>query len=149
MYRGTGTWRIVAGAAALTLLAGACGDDDDADVADATTTTEAADDATTTTAADTETAGGGEVNPEFADYCAIAVELDAQEEFPSAEQLEQIRAAAPDEISDEINTAVDAFLAAIEADGTAEAAFDDPAVQQAFQVIEPFEEQNCGIDHGD
>jgi hypothetical protein len=91
--------------------------------------------------------GDGEeaaVNPEFEDYCAIARELDEQEGFPDAEQLEAIRSAAPDEISDEINTVVEAFLAGIEA-GDPAAPFDDPTVEEAFGPIEAFEAANCGI----
>jgi hypothetical protein len=90
---------------------------------------------------------GAAVNPEFEDYCAIARELDEQEGFPTADQLEEIRSAAPDEISDEISTVADAFLAGIEA-GDPAAAFNDPAVEEAFGPIEAFETENCGL-HGD
>ena len=131
-------------AATAVFLFTACGDDDDAaDTDDTTTTTEAeADEETTTTAADDGEATDG-VNPEFADYCAAVAELDQQEEFASAEQLEEVRELAPEEIADEINTAVDILLAGIEA-GNPEAAFDDPALQEAFGPIEAFEAENCG-----
>ena len=133
-------------AAGAALLLTACGDDDDAAI-EATTTTEAEEEATTTTVA--AEAGDDEVNPEFAEYCGLVAELDQQEEFASPEQLEAIRAAAPEEISAEIDTAVDIFLAAIEADGSAEAAFDDPALVEAFGPIEAFEAENCGAGDDD
>lgn len=86
----------------------------------------------------------GAVNPEFEEYCGIARELDEQEDFPSAEQLEAIRDAAPEEIGDEIDLVVEAFLAGIEA-GDPAAAFDDPEVAAAFEPIEAFDAENCGI----
>jgi predicted Zn-dependent protease with MMP-like domain len=125
-------------AAAAALLLTACGDDDDT-AADTTTTEAEAEGETTTTAATEE----GGVNPEFTEYCAAVAELDQQEEFASAEQFERVREVAPDEIRDEINTAIDIIVAAIES-GDPEAAFDDPALQEAFGPIEAFETENCG-----
>ena len=127
-------------AAAAALLFAACGDDDDT-ASDATTTTEAEDESTTTTA-DEDGDTGGDVTPEFAEYCAAVAELDQTEEFVP-EQFEAVRDAAPDEIREEINVVVDIFLRAIES-GTPEAAFTDPALEEAFGPIEAFEAEHCG-----
>ena len=124
-------WTIaVSAAVALGLIAAGCGDDDDADD---TTTTEAE-------------AAGDDIDPEFADYCALAIELDEQPNFASSEQLEEIRDLAPDEIADEINLVVDKFLAAGDDPG---AVFDDPEVGAAFEPIEAFEAEHCGIEQDD
>jgi predicted Zn-dependent protease with MMP-like domain len=133
--------RTFATAGTALLLFTACGDDDDT-ADDTTTTTEAeAEEETTTTAAE---AGDG-VNPEFAEYCAAVEELDQAEEFGTVEQFEAIRAVAPDEIRDELNTAIDIIVAGIES-GNPEAVFDDPALQEAFGPIEAFEAENCGTE---
>ena len=94
---------------------------------------------------DGEEASDFEIAPEDEEYCAIATELDEQEDFPSPEQLETIRAAAPEEISDDINTVVEAFLANPD---DPFAAFEDPEVEAAFEPIEAFEAEHCGL-HGD
>ena len=125
-------------------LLGACGDDDEA--AEDTTTTEAEAEATTTTAAEDGDDDG--VTPEFADYCAAVAELDSQEEFATAEQLEAVRAVAPEEIAAELNTVIDIIIAGIER-GDPEAAFDDPALQGAFGPIEAFEAEHCGDGGGE
>ncbi len=87
--------------------------------------------------------GDGEqaVNPEFAEYCERVAELDEQDGPPTTEQLEGIRAVAPDEIAEEIGVVADAFAAA---DGDMGKAFSDPAVEEAFGPIEEFEAENCG-----
>ena len=122
--------KVVAGAAALALVFAACGDDDDTDEA-TTDTTEAA-----------EAADGG-----TDEYCAISTEVNEQEEFPSEEQLEELRAAAPEEIADSVDVVVDAFLAAGD---DPFAAFEAPGVDEAFsEVIEPFDAEHCGIDDDD
>jgi hypothetical protein len=104
---------------ALAMVGTACGDDDDAASGD-----------------DTEA------------FCDIARELDAQEDFPSVEQLNEYRDAAPEEIREEANLVADAFIEATEA-GDVFAAFEDPAVEEAFGTIEPFETEECGIEHED
>ena len=83
---------------------------------------------------------GGDVEA----YCDLARELDAQEDFPTAEQLEALRDAAPDEIEENIDTVVEAFLAGIE-EGDPAAAFGDPEVEEAFGPIEEFEASECGL----
>ncbi len=85
------------------------------------------------------------IDPALSDYCGIAQEINDQEDFPSAEQLEEIRELAPEEIADEISTVVDAFLAAGD---DPFAAFEDPAVEAAFGPIEAFDAENCGIESG-
>jgi uncharacterized cupredoxin-like copper-binding protein len=114
-------WKVVGAVAALAVLAAGCGDDDD----------EAAD-----------TGGGGDTE----EFCDIARELDEQEDFPSVEQLEEYRDSAPEEIREEAETVTAAFIEATEA-GDVFAAFEDPAVEEAFGVIEPFETEECGIEH--
>jgi hypothetical protein len=88
--------------------------------------------------------GSGEVNPEFAEYCAAVAEIDQQEDFPSIDQLEELRTLAPAEISAEINTVADIMIAAIESGAGVESTFDDPAVGDAFESIDAFESENCG-----
>jgi len=118
-----------AAACALAVLATACGSDDDE--------TEAAsgDEATTTTAAEGEPAGG-----EFDEYCAATAELDSQDGAPTAEQMENIKTLAPDEIRSEVEVVADAF---IEADGDFGKVFGDPAVEEKLGVIETWEGENC------
>jgi len=118
-------WKLMAGLTVLAVVGAGCGDDDDADTSSDDT-------------ADEEASG------EFEDYCTVARELDEQEDFPSIEQLEELRDTAPDEISEEIETVVDAFAAAGD---DFFAAFEEPGVEEAFGVIEPFEVENCGIEH--
>ena len=120
----------VAAAVALGLVAAGCGDDDDADEATTTTATEAA----------------GDIDPEFADYCELAIELDEQEDFPSPEQLEALRDEAPEEISEELDFVVDTFLAAGD---DMFAAFEAPGMEEAFEPIEAFEAEHCGIEGED
>ena len=124
MKRHGTTWRWAVGAAALALLATACGDDE----ADATDTTEEA-------AASTD------------EYCALAEEVSSQESFPTVEQLEELQSLAPEEIQDEAAIVVPAFSEAVEA-GDPFAAFEDPEVDEAIGVIEEFDADTCGIDNG-
>ncbi len=61
-----------------------------------------------------------------AEYCVLATELDAQDDLPTTEQLEALRDAGPEEISEELDVVVGAFIAA---DGDFGKAFADPAVE--------------------
>lgn len=116
----TAGWKAVAGVAALAMVVAACGDDESEDAA-------------------------GDVEA----YCALAAELDEQDSFPTAEQLEALRDAAPEEIRAEIDVVVPAFLEATEA-GDPFAAFEDPVVEENIGVIEAFEEETCGLtENGD
>ncbi len=88
--------------------------------------------------------GGNEVAvpAEAQEYCEKAAELDEQEDFPGAEQLEALRAAAPPEIADQVGVVVDAFIAA---DGDVGKAFSDPTVEENLGPIEEYEAEVCGI----
>jgi uncharacterized cupredoxin-like copper-binding protein len=114
--------RAFAALCAFSLLAVACGDDDD---------TEAS---TDTTVAEGEAAGA-----DVEEYCAAVAEMEEAEGFDAA-QFERIKAAAPEEISEEIDYVADAF---IEAEGDFGAAFADPKVEEMLGPIEAFEEENC------
>ena len=120
----------VAATVALGLVAAGCGDDDDADEATTTTAGEAA----------------GDIDPEFAEYCEIAITLNEQEDFPSSEQLETLRDRAPEEIEEQVDFVVEAFLAAGD---DPFAAFEAPGVEEAFEPIEVFEAEHCGIERED
>jgi hypothetical protein len=131
-------------AAGVLLALTACGGDDD-DKGAATTTTlpaNAAGDAATNEKA-TETTGTeptGTVDPEFADYCALSIELDQQQSLPTAEQMTTILAAAPAEIADEAKTVVDAYIASGANDFTVFTKYPDQ-----MSAIEAFDEEHCGI----
>lgn len=88
--------------------------------------------------------GGDEaaIPAEAQEYCEKAAELDEQEAFPEAEQLEELRAAAPDEIAEQVDVVVDAFIAA---DGDIGKAFSDPEVEANLEPIEAYETDVCGI----
>lgn len=119
-------WKVAAGAAALALLVSACGDDDEDETS--TESTEAAEDSTE-------------------EYCALARELDSQDEFFTVEQLEQLHELAPEEIREEADLVVPIFIDAIEA-GDPFAAFEDPVVDENIEAIEQFENEVCGTDSG-
>jgi hypothetical protein len=131
-------------AAGVLLALTACGGDDDKGAATTTTAPPAAaNDPATTEHASTETTGTettGTVDPEFADYCALAIELDQQQSLPTAEQMKAILAAAPAEIADSAKTVVDAYIAAGANDFTVFTKFPDE-----MSAITAFEEQHCGI----
>ncbi len=117
--------RWTAAVAVLALVAAGCGDDDDESTGDD---------------AGQEAAAGGDVEA----YCAIAAELDSQEEFPSAEQLAALAEAAPEAIKADVEFVVERFTAAIEA-GDPASAFADPEVEEHFEPIEEFETTECGL----
>ncbi len=136
--------------AALTVLSvatlAACGDDDDGTIASsAAASTEASTEAPAGSEAPAGADAPADVAPEYADYCGLAAELDNQEAFPSDEQLEELRAAAPDEIAAEINMVADAF---IEADDPM-LVFGDPEIAAALEPIDAFEAESCGLDRGE
>ena len=124
MRRHTGFRTAAAATMALALLAAGCGDD-----------------AETSTEDTTEDASESE-------YCQLAVELDAQDDFPTVEQLEALQAAAPEEIADEIDIVVPVFVEAIEA-GTPGNAFSDERIGDAFEPIDAYEADVCEIDKGE
>lgn len=75
-------------------------------------------------------------------YCALAAELDQQDGPPTVEQVEALRAAGPDEISEELDVVVDAI---VDADGDFGKAFADPAVGENLGAIEAYEADACGL----
>lgn len=72
-------------------------------------------------------------------YCDLARELDAQEDFPSDEQLDALAEAAPDEIAEDVEFVAGKF----KEDGPD--AFSDPEVGERFGPIEEFEADECEI----
>ncbi len=106
----------------------ACGDD-----ADETTATTAATDPPTTEAA----VGDADALDAF---CAAATELVGI--TPTAEQLADYAALAPDEIAGPVQVFVDAFEAN---DGDLGAVFSDPEASSAADEIAAFEADECGI----
>lgn len=87
-----------------------------------------------------------EIAPEDEEYCAIATTVNEQDDFPSPEQLEELRSTAPEEIAEEANLVVEAFLANQD---DPFAVFEDPAIEAAFGPIEAFDEERCGITSDD
>lgn len=67
-------------------------------------------------------------------YCALAAELDAQEDMPSEEQLVEIEQAAPAEIADDVRI----ITAAVRSGD-----FEDPAAEEADQNLRAWEAENC------
>jgi hypothetical protein len=84
-------------------------------------------------------------------FCDIAAELDEGDDFPTAEQLEAYKAAAPSEIRDEATFAADALIEALESDDMADvfALFGDPEFGAAIERIEEFEAEACGFEAAD
>ena len=125
-------WRMVAaGFMAVTLLASCGGDDDDE------TTTD-------TVAEEQEQAAGGDAEA----YCEAARRLDEQESFPTAEQLDELAATAPEEIADDVAFVAERLKEGIES-GDPAAAFGDPEVEERLMPIEDFEAQECGLGGGE
>jgi hypothetical protein len=115
----------------LSLVLVSCGDDDDDDEA-STPTTEA------------EAESGGE---DHAELCALAEEMFAQEDFPSAAQIEQYMELVPEELEGAASIAGPPI---IEADGDMAKFFlaiADDDVEDAIYEIDEWERENCGIDH--
>jgi len=133
-------WKALIAVSALALMAAGCGDDEDET---ATDTTEATDDATEEEA--TEEEATEEAEGADSEYCQLAAEIDEQESFPSVEQLDEIEAAAPPEISENVSLVATAFRDAIEA-GDPGAAFADPAVEEAFGPIDQYDAEVCGLE---
>lgn len=112
---------------ALSMMLVACGDDDDDASPDTTVAV---------------TAGGD--NEEL---CALAEEMNNQEDFPTAAQIEQYTELAPEETADAVAVAGPPIIAA---DGEAAAFFlaiADDDVEAALEEINAWETENCGIEH--
>lgn len=77
-------------------------------------------------------------------YCKLAAQLDDQNGPPTQEQFEELERVAPEEIAEEVSFVVDAF----EEKGVD--AFMESEVRDRFDVIEPWEKENCpGADQDD
>ena len=78
-------------------------------------------------------------------FCRLSAESDQSESIPSDEELEEIRDAAPGEIRDDVDVAIDAFQDIEDPEDIEEvtAVFDDEEVVEAFDAIEEFEAENC------
>ncbi len=131
-------------AAALALAIAACGSDDDtadeAAEAAATTTTESS------VTSDSEPAEAGGANEA---YCELAREMDEQEAFPDAEQIEALIDEAPDEIREDVEFIGARFLEALEEGEEAVfELFSDPEFGQRLEPIEAFEIEECGLEPG-
>lgn len=147
-------------AATMLIALTACGADDD-DAAETTATagtaqptatepaaTEPTEPATTepvaTEPAATEASGTAPtatVDPEFAEYCALSLELDQQASMPTAEQLTAILAVVPDEIATEAKTFVDAYIAA--GDAVSFTIFEE--YPEELAVLDAFDAEHCGM----
>jgi hypothetical protein len=119
------TRRLIGVVAVPLLLLAACGNDDD------TAATDDGEDA----------AAEGEA----AAYCEASAALDDQEQMPTNEQFENLKAVAPEEIREDVEYVADAFIAA---DGDFGQVFADPEVNERFANIEAYEAEVCGLDRG-
>jgi hypothetical protein len=79
---------------------------------------------------------------DLAAYCTASAELDAQESFPTDEQLDEIAELAPDEISDEVDTVVEL----LKEEG--EAAYQGEEIEDLFAPIVDFDTENCTSTEG-
>ncbi len=145
--------RIFAAATLLALgpLLAACGGSDESSSA---TTTAAAGESPTTTAdgsgGSTTTAASGGGSGSSTEFCSLSDQLDSTvfssdlspgQQF-SAEQkelFEQVKAAAPDEISDSVTLILDTYAEK----GVDPAMFSDPALSSAGQELEQYISANC------
>lgn len=128
----------VAALAVVGLGLSGCGSDDDS-TTDASTTTAAA--VTTTTAA--AVPAEPVVAPELEEYCAVAKELNEQEELPSVEQVQRYQDLAPEELADPVAIVAEAFATA---DGDPGKIFGDPATSAALEELTAFEAEACGFE---
>lgn len=131
-----GLWRTAAGVATVLVLLAGCGDDGDGGEV-------ATDEDVQEEPSEPEQAAGGDAQA----YCDAARELDGQEAFPTPEQLDQLVAAAPEEVKADVEFVTERFEAAIET-GDPAGAFADPEVEQRLRSIEEFETRECGLGEG-
>lgn len=109
----------------LALLATACGDDDD----DTTAPTE-----------------GETASADVQEYCDFVEQLDNQGGPPSEEQLLELKEIRPDEIGEQTDAVVDAFIAA---EGDVGQVFSDPEIESHFKRMEEHDAKICGFDPPD
>jgi hypothetical protein len=91
-----------------------------------------------TGAACSDDAGGGPA-PAVKPYCKLAVALNKQEAQATTDQVDELVAAAPQEIKDDIRSFADAVAT------KGQAAYDDPEVQAVDGRIVAFDQRECGI----
>jgi hypothetical protein len=141
---------LVIGAVAVALFA-ACGDDDDTagtTVAPAVTPEKV--ESTSDGSAEGSTPGSASPGslPVPDEICALAKQMDEQEDFPSDAQLQKYKELAPDEIKTDVNKAADALLKATDPVAKFNAAGSDD-VEASIAKINAWEEANCGIKHSE
>jgi hypothetical protein len=141
----------VVGALALFVTAG-CGSDDDSsskDTTKATTTIAASSDGTGSddTGSDGTGSDDGAAPMAGTEFCDLALELAAQEDVPSVDQMKEYQELAPEEVSDAVDTAVSKLL---ESDGDMVkffAIYAEDDVEAAVDEMNAFEDEQCGTDH--
>jgi uncharacterized cupredoxin-like copper-binding protein len=82
------------------------------------------------------------------EYCELATQMDQQDSFPTAEQIQALQDAAPDEIKDALDAAGPVLREYIEK-GDPAGGFEDPVVQENIPTIDAYEADTCGIDKGE
>ena len=112
-----------------------CSSDDEADTTSSTS-------APATTVDASEEASTPEVDPEYAELCELAVEVNEQEGPPTAAQLEQYAELAPDDLRPAVESLGAAFAAAGDDLG---AVFSDPEASAALEQITEFEATTCAL----
>jgi hypothetical protein len=141
---------LVIGAVAVALFA-ACGDDDDtagSTVAPAPTTEKVESTSAASSAGSTPSSASEGSLPVPDEICALAKQMDEQEDFPSDAQLQKYKELAPDEIKTDVNKAADALLKATDPVAKFNAAGSDD-VEASIAKINAWEEANCGIKHSE
>jgi hypothetical protein len=109
---------------------------------DAADTTASSTSAPTTAPSASEEASTAEVDPEYAELCELAVEINEQDGPPSAEQLEAYAEQAPEDLRPAVESVGAAFAAAGDDLG---AVFSDPEVAAALERITEFEATSCAL----
>lgn len=130
------------------LLLAACGDGDD-DGATPTATSTATGDAAggeSPTAGQDSPGDGDEIAAEHVAYCTAVQVIDDSEQGPTPELVQDVVAAAPEEIAAEAQTVGTAFA---EAEGDFGSLTADAEFRAAFNALEQFEAENCGPEQAD
>lgn len=81
------------------------------------------------------------------EYCELARELTEGEGFPSEDQLRSYQELAPEEISEEVDLVMGRLIE--DGPGAFGELMADPESAEAFERIEAFEAEECGIEHGE
>ncbi len=123
-------------AAALVSFGAACSNDDEAEPT--------TDNGSSSMTAPSTPAGESavEVDPQFAELCELATEVNEQEGPPTSAQLERYAALAPEELRPSVERLATAFEAAGDDFG---AVFGDPENAAALDQVTEFEATTCGL----